>query len=74
MEFQNLLNSLNGANYAQIKGKSGIAPCCPEEEIYRLDIKYQLLELQAIKNPDYVCTPSTCSCNQEDTCGCSCNS
>jgi len=26
MEFQNLLNKLNGANYAQIKGKSGIAP------------------------------------------------
>jgi len=57
-----------------ISKRYGIAPCCPEEEIYRLDIKYQLLELQAIKNPDYVCTPSTCSCNQEDTCGCSCNS
>jgi len=26
MEFQDLLNKLNGSNYAQIKAKSGLAP------------------------------------------------
>jgi len=69
-----------------IAQRYGIAPCCPEEELYRLDIKYQLLELQAINNPDYICKPFTdcchddnCRCNnnscqQTTNCGCGCNS
>jgi len=57
-----------------ISQRYGIAPCCPEEEIYRLDIKYQLLELQAINNPDYECTPTNTCCQKDDTCGCGCNS
>jgi hypothetical protein len=57
-----------------ISERYGIAPCCPEEEVIRLDIKYQLLEMQAINNPDYVCTTVNCSCNQTTSCGCGCNS
>jgi len=57
-----------------IAQRYGIAPCCPEEELYRLDIKYQLLELQAINNPDYICRPYKPCCQENDSCGCGCNS
>jgi hypothetical protein len=57
-----------------IAQRYGIAPCCLEDELYRLDIKYQLLELQAILNPDYVCTPVSSCCQETDTCNCGCNS
>ena len=57
-----------------IAQRYGIAPCCPEEELYRLDIKYQLLELQAINNPDYICSPYKPCCQENDSCGCGCNS
>jgi hypothetical protein len=57
-----------------ISERYGIAPCCPEEEITKLDIKYQLLEMQAINNPDYVCTTTSCGCQQTVSCGCGCNS
>lgn len=57
-----------------ISERYGIAPCCPEDELYRLDIKFQLLELQAINNPDYICTPFNPCCYNNDSCGCGCNS
>ena len=57
-----------------IAQRYGIAPCCLEDELYRLDIKYQLLELQAILNPDYICTPVSSCCQETDTCNCGCNS
>ena len=56
-----------------IAQRYGIAPCCDEEELYRLDIKYQLLELQAINNPDYICRPFSDCCNNNTDCGCGCN-
>jgi hypothetical protein len=57
-----------------ISQRYGIAPCCPEEEIMRLDIKFQLLELQAINNPDYLCAPTSNCCQRDNDCGCGCNS
>ena len=57
-----------------ISQRYGIAPCCPEEQIMRLDIKFQLLELQAINNPDYLCAPTRDCCSKDDSCGCGCNS
>lgn len=57
-----------------IAQRYGIAPCCSEEEIYRLDIKFQLLELQAINNPDYLCAPFNPCCQKDIDCGCGCNS
>jgi hypothetical protein len=67
-------------NYAEILYKDvisqryGIAPCCDQDDIYKLHIKFQLLEMQAINNPDYICNPSTPCCQKEDSCGCGCNS
>jgi len=57
-----------------IAQRYGIAPCCPEEESFRLDIKFQLLELQAINNPDYLCAPTSDCCSKDNDCGCGCNS
>ena len=57
-----------------ISQRYGIAPCCSEEEIMRLDIKFQLLELQAINNPDYLCAPTSNCCQRDNDCGCGCNS
>jgi hypothetical protein len=56
-----------------IAQRYGIAPCCPEDDLYRLDIKFQLLELQAILNPDYVCRPFQDCCTHNTGCGCGCN-
>ena len=57
-----------------ISQRYGIAPCCDEEELYRLDIKYQLLELQAINDPNYLCNNFSDCCNKAPDCGCGCNS
>jgi hypothetical protein len=46
MEFQNLLNTLNGANYAQIKGKSGIAPLLRDKLV-------SLAETLMLENPAF---------------------
>jgi hypothetical protein len=49
----------------------GISNCCPEEDEEWL-VKYELIELASLYNPDYPCTPvggncgcapSSCSCN-----------
>lgn len=57
-----------------ISQRYGIAPCCDQDEIYRLYIKFQLLEMQAINNPDYICTPTKDCCHKDDSCRCGCNS
>jgi hypothetical protein len=54
----------------------GISNCCPEEDDKWL-IKKQIIDLQALVDPDYTCMPSTCGC-PTPSCGCgstnSCNS
>ena len=57
-----------------ISQRYGIAPCCNQDDIYRLHIKFQLLEMKAINNPDYECNPFTPCCQKDDSCGCGCNS
>jgi hypothetical protein len=57
-----------------IAQRYGIAPCCDQDDIYRLHIKFQLLEMQAINNPNYICNPFTPCCQKDDSCGCGCNS
>jgi hypothetical protein len=51
----------------------GISNCCPEDEEKWL-IKKELIDLDALRDPDYVCTPVTSCCGQTiETCGCGCN-
>ena len=51
----------------------GISNCCPEEEEKWL-IKKELIDLVALIDPDYICTPVTSCCGQTLTsCGCGCN-
>jgi hypothetical protein len=47
----------------------GISNCCPEENDKWL-IKKELIDLQALRDPLYVCEVSACGCGQS-TCGCS---
>jgi hypothetical protein len=49
----------------------GISNCCPEEDDKWL-IKKQLIDLQALKDPAYVCEIPSCGC-PPSTCGCGCN-
>lgn len=56
-----------------ISKRYGIAPACEQDDIYRLHIKFQLLEMQAINNPDYICNPSGSCCQEDTNCGCGCN-
>ena len=46
LEFQNLLNTLNGANYAEIKSKSGIAPLLRDKLV-------SLAETLMLENPAF---------------------
>ena len=54
----------------------GISNCCPEEDDKWL-IKKELIDLQALVDPNYTCKPSSCGCTVPD-CGCTplktCNS
>ena len=50
----------------------GISDCCPEENEKWL-ISKELIELQALTDPNYVCDPLTDCCGQP-TSSCSCNS
>lgn len=51
----------------------GISNCCPEEDEKWL-IKKELIDLAALVDPDYVCTPvQTCGC-PPSSCGCGCSS
>jgi len=65
-------------NFADIAYKNvlelryGISDCCPEEN-EKWIIKKELIELQALTDPDYTCDPSTDCCNTSDNSS-SCNS
>ena len=50
----------------------GISNCCPEEDEKWL-IKKELIELQALTDPNYTCDPVTDCCGKQ-TSQCSCNS
>ena len=50
----------------------GISDCCPEEN-ERWLISKELIELQALTDPNYTCDPLTDCCGQP-TSSCSCNS
>ena len=50
----------------------GISNCCPEEDVKWL-IKKELIELQALTDPNYTCDPLTDCCGNP-TSQCSCNS
>jgi hypothetical protein len=60
--------------YKQVmRRRYGISNCCPEEEEKWL-IKKELIDLDALRDPDYICTPVTSCCGQTLTsCGCGCN-
>lgn len=51
----------------------GISNCCPEEDEYWL-VKKELIDLAALYNPDYPCTPTGCGCGcgSASSCGSSC--
>ena len=65
-------------NFADIAYKKvlelryGISNCCPEEDEKWL-IKKELIELQALTDPNYTCDPLTDCCGKQ-TSQCSCNS
>jgi hypothetical protein len=50
----------------------GITNCCPEEDDKWL-VKKQIIDLQALRDPDYTCTAVTCGCPPA-SCGCGANS
>jgi hypothetical protein len=51
----------------------GISNCCPEDEEKWL-VKKELIDLDALRDPDYICTPVTTCCEQPlSNCGCGCN-
>lgn len=50
----------------------GISNCCPEDDDKWL-LKKQIIDLQALVDPDYVCTPTSCGCSPA-SCGCGTNS
>jgi hypothetical protein len=51
----------------------GISNCCPEEEEKWL-IKKELIDLDALRDSNYICQPVTTCCNQPlSSCGCDCN-
>ena len=61
-----------------IRLRYGISNCCPEDEEKWL-IKKELIDLDALRDPDYICRPVTSCCNQPiNDCGCNtlktCNS
>ena len=56
----------------------GLTNCCPEDDEKWL-IKKELIDLDALRDPDYICKPVTSCCNQPiNDCGCNtlktCNS
>jgi hypothetical protein len=55
----------------------GITNCCPEDDQKYL-IQKELIDLQALVNPDYVCATPSCGCNTGCNCsgnsGCGCSS
>lgn len=57
-----------------IRLRYGISNCCPEDDEKWL-IKKELIDLEALRDPDYICKPVTSCCGQTiNDCGCGCNS
>ena len=51
----------------------GMSNCCPEDDETWL-IKKELIDLAALVDPNYICTPvQTCGC-APSSCGCGCSS
>ena len=51
----------------------GISNCCPEDEEKWL-VKKELIDLDALRDSNYTCTPVNTCCNQPiGSCGCDCN-
>ena len=56
-----------------IRLRYGISNCCPEDDEKWL-IKKELIDLAALVDPNYICTPvQTCGC-APSSCGCGCSS
>lgn len=55
-----------------LEKRYGITNCCPEEDDKWL-IKKELIDLQALKDPNYNCPECLCSCNSGNLCStCNC--
>lgn len=55
-----------------LEKRYGITNCCPDEDDKWL-IKKELIDLQALKDPNYNCPDCPCSCNSGKTCStCNC--
>jgi hypothetical protein len=55
-----------------LEKRYGITNCCPEEDDKWL-IKKELIDLQALKDPNYNCPECICSCHSGNTCStCNC--
>jgi len=55
-----------------LEKRYGITNCCPEEDDKWL-IRKELIDLQALKDPNYNCPECPCSCNSGKTCAtCNC--
>jgi hypothetical protein len=55
-----------------LEKRYGITNCCPEEDDKWL-IQKELIDLQALKDPNYNCPECPCSCNSGKTCStCNC--
>ena len=55
-----------------LEKRYGITNCCPEEDDKWL-IKKELIDLQALKDPNYNCPECICSCQSGNTCStCNC--
>ena len=57
-----------------VQKRYGVSSCCPEE-IDKWTIKKELIELQALVDPNYTCStsPSTCGCNSSNCTTCNCS-
>lgn len=52
-----------------LEKRYGITNCCPDEDDKWL-IKKELIDLQALKDPNYNCPECSCGCNTQNTCNC----
>lgn len=63
-KFEQYSCNFSESMYRQVMVEAyGITPCCGEDDI-KFEIKYELIKLKAITDPDYNCLPSTtCECS-----------
>ena len=55
-----------------LEKRYGITNCCPDE-YDRWLVQKELIDLQALKDPNYNCPSCPCSCNSGKTCStCNC--